>query len=41
MIGLSIAEENEWEATLDFFNKKHEKCLSSPFGEYFETKYNN
>lgn len=41
MIGLSIAEENEWEVTLNFFNIKHEECMNSPFGEYFETKYNN
>ena len=41
MIGISVAESNEWEATLKFFNKTHEECLSSPYGEYFKTKYLN
>ena len=39
MIGISVAESNEWEATLKFFKKKHEECLNSPYGEYFETNY--
>lgn len=41
MIGISVAESNEWEATLNFFNKKHDDCLTSPYGEYFKTKYLN
>lgn len=41
MIGISVAEANEWEETLKKFNKKHEECLNSPYGEYFETGINN
>lgn len=40
MIGISIAESNEWEATLKFFGVEHEKCMNSIYGEYFETVYN-
>lgn len=40
MIGISIAESNEWEATLTFFGIKHEECSNSPYGEYFQIKYN-
>lgn len=40
MIGISLAESNEWEATLKFFDKKHEECLNSPYGEYFLIRYN-
>lgn len=39
MIGLSIAESNEWEFTLKYFNKVHDECLLSPYGEYFKTEY--
>lgn len=41
MIGISVAESNEWETTLTFFGKNHEECLNSPYGEYFETNYHN
>lgn len=41
MIGISIAESNEWEETLKYFNKTHEECMKFPFGEYFFTKINN
>lgn len=41
MIGISIAESNEWEETLKYFNKKHDECLNSPYGEYFKIKYND
>ena len=41
MIGISVAESNEWDATLNFFGKNHEECLISPYGEYFETNYHN
>lgn len=40
MIGLSVAESNEWEFTLKYFNKTHEECLNSPYGEYFKIRYN-
>ena len=40
MIGVSIAESNEWEAALNFFNIKHEDCSKSLYGEYFEVIYN-
>lgn len=40
MIGISIAEENEWLATLDFFKQPREGCLTFPFGEYFQRTYN-
>ena len=33
MIGISVAESNEWDATLNFFGKKREECLISPYGE--------
>jgi adenosylhomocysteine nucleosidase/adenosylhomocysteine/aminodeoxyfutalosine nucleosidase len=39
MIGISIAESNEWEATLKYFKKTHEDCLISPYGEYFKIRY--
>lgn len=41
MIGISVAESNEWETTLNYFGRKHEECLLSPFGEYFRIVYNN
>ena len=41
MIGISIAESNEWETTLKYFNKTHEECNNFPFGEYFKTIINN
>ena len=41
MIGISVAESHEWEETLKRFNKKHEECLKSPFGEYFEIVIDN
>ena len=40
MIGVSIAESNEWKATLAFFGIKNEECLKSPYGEYFRVEYN-
>ena len=40
MIGISVAETNEWESTLNFFKQKHEECLNTPYGEYFKIKYN-
>lgn len=39
MIGISVAESNEWEVTLNFFDKNPEECLNSPYGEYFYVKY--
>ena len=41
MIGISVAEANEWETTLNYFNKTHEDCDKFPFGEYFITNINN
>lgn len=41
MIGISVAESNEWESTLSFFNMTHDECSTSPYGEFFKTKYNN
>lgn len=41
MIGISIAESNEWEETLKYFNITHDECLKSPYGEYFKTLYNS
>ncbi len=41
MIGISIAESNEWECTLKYFNKTHEGCEKFPFGEYFITNISN
>ncbi|MBQ9659052.1 MAG: 5'-methylthioadenosine/S-adenosylhomocysteine nucleosidase [Clostridia bacterium] len=41
MIGISVAESNEWETTLKYFNKNHEECEKFPFGEYFFTEINN
>lgn len=41
MIGISVAESNEWETTLKYFNKTHEECEKFPFGEYFITSINN
>ena len=41
MIGISVAESNEWETTLKYFNKTHEECEKFPFGEYFKTVINN
>ena len=35
MIGISIAESNEWESTLKYYNKRHEECTKYPYGEYF------
>ena len=35
MIGISIAEKNEWLSTLKHFNKTPDKTSKSPFGEYF------
>ena len=37
MIGISVAESNEWETTLKYFNKSHNDCEKFPFGEYFKT----
>ena len=36
MIGISIANKDEWKFILEWFNNP--KCTSYPFGEYFETK---
>ena len=36
MIGISIATKWEWEATLEYFNKKVEQCTKYPYGEYFK-----
>ena len=41
MIGISVAESNEWESTLEFFNKTHDECDRFPFGEYFFTNIDN
>ena len=41
MVGISIANSNEWETTLKYFNKSNEECESFPFGEYFKTVINN
>ncbi len=41
MVGISVAESNEWEVTLKYFNKSHEDCEKFPFGEYFFTRINN
>ncbi len=41
MIGISVAESNEWNSTLEYFNKKSEECSKSPYGEYFITNYKN
>lgn len=38
MIGISIAESNEWEEILKYFNKTHDECEKFPFGEYFLQK---
>ncbi len=38
MIGISVAESNEWEETLKYFNKTHEECETYPYGEYFKTR---
>lgn len=35
MIGISIATKWEWDATLEYFNKKSEDCTPYPYGEYF------
>ena len=40
MIGISVAESNEWETTLKYFNKSHDDCEKFPFGEYFKTTIN-
>ena len=36
MLGISIATKWEWEATLEYFNKKVEECTKYPYGEYFK-----
>ena len=41
MIGISIAESNEWEEALKYFHKTHEECLTSPYGEYFKIDYHS
>lgn len=41
MIGISIAESNEWEATLKYFNMDEKKCDFFPFGMYFKQIINN
>ena len=41
MIGISVAESNEWETTLKYFNKTHEECEKFPFGEYFKMIIND
>ena len=41
MIGISVANSDEWETTLKHFNKSHEECSKFPFGEYFKTKIND
>lgn len=41
MIGISIAESNEWMSTLKYFNKSYSECEKYPFGEYFKTSINN
>jgi len=41
MIGISVAESNEWETTLKYFNVNHIACNKFPFGEYFNTTINN
>ena len=41
MIGISIANSDEWETTLKYFNKTHEECKKFPFGEYFKTTIND
>ena len=40
MIGISVANSDEWETTIKYFNKTHEDCESFPFGEYFKTTIN-
>lgn len=41
MTGISIAESNEWETTLKYFNITSKECSKFPFGEYFFTMINN
>ena len=41
MIGISVANSNEWETTLKHFNKTHEDCSEYPYGEYFITSIKN
>ncbi|MDE6595720.1 MAG: 5'-methylthioadenosine/S-adenosylhomocysteine nucleosidase [Oscillospiraceae bacterium] len=36
MIGIGIATELEWQATLDYFEKNSSDCEKYPFGEYFK-----
>ena len=33
MVGISVAESNEWEVTLKYFNKSHEDCEKFPLKE--------
>ncbi len=40
MIGISVANSDEWETTIKYFNKTHEDCESFLFGEYFKTTIN-
>ena len=35
MVGVSVANKREWEATLNYYNKAKEECVSYPYGEYF------
>lgn len=35
MVGISVAESNEWEVTLKYFNKSHEDCEKFPLKEKF------
>lgn len=39
MVGISIAEENEWVSTKKHYNIS--ECIKYPYGEYFNYKINN
>lgn len=41
MIGISIAESNEWKSTLEYFNITENECSNFPFGMYFKKIINN
>jgi adenosylhomocysteine nucleosidase/adenosylhomocysteine/aminodeoxyfutalosine nucleosidase len=41
MIAISIANKDEWKATLNKFNQLEEDCASFPYGQYFILKIND